>query len=287
MFLSDIPARVAIPFANAAGSGYIRPIPVPSQIGITDGAASFTDGFPPDTFQPLSGGGAYVNGEDVNGILNYTTKWTRWQSAGGPATFNSVFCTAINGYPKLATLQSVSTPGVLWLNTVDGNLTDPDGGGAAGWVRVGPAKASDAEVLAGVDDAKYVTPHGLDYALGNVVPVKASLAAAQAGLNDTDFITPLVLRQLFQINANATGQWLDIGPLRVQLCGFSSPGVHSFPVPFPNGVYKVYATNANSQGGYVDNAFAYPVDNSTYYGATKASSGGITGFTSNVLALGY
>jgi len=287
MFLSDIPARVAIPFANAAGSGYIRPVPVPSQIGITDGAASFTDGFPPDTFQPLSGGGAYVNGEDVNGILNYVTKWSRWQAAGGPSTYNSTFCSAVGGYPKLATLQSVSSPGVVWLNTVDGNLTDPDGGGAAGWVRVGPTKASDAECLTGTDDAKYVTPHGLAYSLGNVVPVKATLAAAQAGVNDTDFITPLVLRQLFQVTSNGVGQAFDIGPVRVQLCGFNSPGAHSYPVPFVNGVYKVYATNNNSQGTNVDNAFAYPIDNSTYFGATKASTGGISGFPCSVLAIGY
>ena len=127
MNLSDIPDRVAIPFAASAGSGYIRPVPVPSQTG---GAASFTDGFPPSTFQPLSGGGAYVNGEDVNGILNHVTKWTRWQAAGGPAVFNNTFASAVGGYPHGAVLKSSATDGLLWQNTVDGNLTDPDGGSA-------------------------------------------------------------------------------------------------------------------------------------------------------------
>ena len=40
-----------------AFSGTKNLIPVPSQIGITPGAASFTDGFPPLTATPIGSGG--------------------------------------------------------------------------------------------------------------------------------------------------------------------------------------------------------------------------------------
>lgn len=161
MHLSDMPTLVAIPFGNNAGSGYIRTIPVPSQIGITPGAASFHDGFPPLTFTPLGSGGAYVNGEDINGILNFVSAWTRWLQAGSALPFNSAFATAIGGYPELACVQSTAVAGLVWQNTVDGNLTDPDGGSPVGWVQVGPPAASLAEVRAGTVANKYVSPKTL------------------------------------------------------------------------------------------------------------------------------
>lgn len=158
MHLSDMPALVEIPFGASAGGSYIRPIPVASQIGITAGAASFTDGFPPLTFTPLGGGGAYVNGEDINGILNYISSWTRWLEAGSAVPYNSAFATKISGYPNLATVPSTAVPGLMWMNTVDGNLTDPDGGSPVGWVAVGAPAADLAEAKAGVVTDKYISP---------------------------------------------------------------------------------------------------------------------------------
>jgi hypothetical protein len=162
-----MPALVPIPFANAAGSGYIRTVPVPSQIGVTAGAASFTDGFTPDTFTPLSGGGAYVSGEDINGILNHVTKWTRWLSAGGPAIYNSVLATGMGGYPKGAVVAGAALDGTLWFNEVDGNLTNPDGTSPVGWARVVPKAATDAQALAGIDTSTFITPETLAYVLAN------------------------------------------------------------------------------------------------------------------------
>jgi len=57
MLSTSIPPKFPIPFANAAGPSFIRPIPTASQIGIQDGAASLTDGFPPDCFTPVVAGG--------------------------------------------------------------------------------------------------------------------------------------------------------------------------------------------------------------------------------------
>lgn len=142
MNLTDVPARFPIPFANGATSDFIRTIPQAHQTATTsDAPASLVDGFPPETFSPTSAGGVPPNGKDFNGIFNQLSAWSRWQAAGGPAIFNSTFCTAIGGYPKDAQLASTVTPGVIWVSTADGNATDPDSDTAANWVRL--ARFSD------------------------------------------------------------------------------------------------------------------------------------------------
>lgn len=129
---SNIPTKIPLPFANSAGSGYINTIPVASQIGITNGRASLHDGFPPDTFLPISSGGVPPFGGDFNGILNEITAIQQWQEAGGFFPYDSGFSTTISGYPKGAVLQSTSFNG-FWTSTSENNTTNPDTGGA-GWV---------------------------------------------------------------------------------------------------------------------------------------------------------
>lgn len=132
MQASAIPIKFPIPFGNAAGAGYIRPIPQASQIGITGGAASLTDGFPPLTFLPLGSGGVPPFGQDFNGLMKQVTQWSQWMNAGGPIPYDASFQIAISGYPMGAIVQSVSTFGLLYLCTVDNNTSNPDTGGA-GW----------------------------------------------------------------------------------------------------------------------------------------------------------
>lgn len=132
MKLADIPTKFNIPFANAAGGGFIRPIPEASQIGTQAGAASLTDGFPPDTFLPIGAGGTPPWGADFNGLFNQDTAWARWQAAGGTCIHDAAFATAIGGYPLGAILKA-DTGAFFWQSIVDDNLTDPDAGGA-GWV---------------------------------------------------------------------------------------------------------------------------------------------------------
>lgn len=127
----DLPARIPTPFANSAGGGFIRPIPVPSQIGIDNGAASFETGFPPANFTPVTAGGIPPNGQDFNGILWRITQWSRWFGAGGAVPWDSAFSAAVGGYPAGALVQS-TTVGKLWLSIVDDNVTNPNAGGA-GW----------------------------------------------------------------------------------------------------------------------------------------------------------
>ena len=129
---SQIPSKFQIPFANGAGSGYIRQIPVASQISITPGAASLTDGFPPLTFIPEGSGGIPPFGQDMNGILNEITAWIQWGNAGAPVIYDATFSAAIGGYPK-GTILTSAAGGSWWLSTAENNATDPDTGGA-GWL---------------------------------------------------------------------------------------------------------------------------------------------------------
>lgn len=135
---SGQPSRISIPWAY---SGTKRTIPNTSQIGITPGAASFPDGFPPLTFAPLASGGVPPAGADFNGILNAITAIQNWQSAGGGFTFDAAFATAIGGYPKGATLANTAGDG-YWLNLADANSTDPNGSTPANWFAVSQSGAA-------------------------------------------------------------------------------------------------------------------------------------------------
>lgn len=132
MKASQLPTRVPLPFAD---SGSKNTIPEASQIGITPGAASLTDGFPPLTFTPLSAGGVPPSGKDFNGILNLLSQSTRWQNAGSFFPYDSAFSSDIGGYPKGAILQNVSGDG-FWLSTTDDNTADPDTDTSGAWVPI-------------------------------------------------------------------------------------------------------------------------------------------------------
>jgi hypothetical protein len=138
--LSDgqIPTKTPTPWANsAANPTYVRTIPVPSQIGIQNCAASFTDGFPPLTFTSANAGGCPPFGQDFNGILQIITQWERWNQAGGQTNYDSAFSASIGGYPKGAVLGNANTVGCFWISTVDNNLSNPDAAGA-GWTPACP-----------------------------------------------------------------------------------------------------------------------------------------------------
>jgi hypothetical protein len=136
MLLANIPTLVAVPFASGAGSSYINPIPVASQIGVGDGsAASMTTGFPPKTFLPEDAGGIPPHGGDFNGVLNLGSAIDQWSQAGGGYPYNATFSGTVGGYPKGAIIQRSDATGD-WISTVDGNTTNPDTGGA-GWLPYG------------------------------------------------------------------------------------------------------------------------------------------------------
>ena len=135
MQASDLPIKFAIPFASSAGTGFVRQVP---ETTTTPGAASDTAGFPPPTFLDEGAGGIPMDGEDLNGILLQITQWSRWQAAGGPIAYDSVFQSKIGGYPRGAIVASATASfGLFWQCLVDNNTTNPDTGGA-GWTPYTP-----------------------------------------------------------------------------------------------------------------------------------------------------
>ncbi|HYG45602.1 MAG TPA: hypothetical protein VEA17_21965 [Bordetella sp.] len=156
MQASNAPSKSAVPFAE---SGTKNTIPVESQIGVTPGAASFTDGFPPLTMTPLAAGGVPPYGADFNGIFNFLSAAVRWAQAGGRYPFDAAFAADVGGYPKGAVLAAASGNG-SWLNLIDNNSTNPDTGGA-NWISLGSGIATTAQAQALTDDAALVTPKKL------------------------------------------------------------------------------------------------------------------------------
>lgn len=127
------PLLISEPFGtSAANPTYIKlPIPVASQIATTVNAASFTDGFPPSTMTPAASGGLPMFGQDLNGILWMITAYCANFAAGALSPYNATLSAAISGYPLGAVLVNTAGNG-LWVNTTNGNTTNPDAGGA-GW----------------------------------------------------------------------------------------------------------------------------------------------------------
>lgn len=128
---SDIPSKSPVVFAQSATGAYIRTIP---QTTADPAAASFTLGFPPQTFTDEGAGGTPPDGRDFNGLFFYLSGWVRWLMAGGPVPYDATFQTAIGGYPRGAIVRSPSNPAIEYRSTVDNNTTDPTTGGA-GWMR--------------------------------------------------------------------------------------------------------------------------------------------------------
>lgn len=128
-----VPPIITQPFASAAGPTFItNPIPVPAQP--TPGRASFTEGFPEETFDPVVSGGIPPDGRDFNGILYMVTAHCAYVNAGQPYIYSGTVSTAIAGYAKGALLGMSDSTG-YWYNNVAGNTADPDANGA-GWLPI-------------------------------------------------------------------------------------------------------------------------------------------------------
>lgn len=155
MQLINSPDKLPLAFAS---SGAKNAIPVASQVGITAGAASLTDGFPPLTRTAISAGGVAPSGLDMNGILYELSAIARWLGAGAGFVYDGTFAndTDVGGYPKGARVMRSDGLG-YWINTTDDNTTDPEGAGAvaAGWV---PDFTSGATALAMTSANVTLTP---------------------------------------------------------------------------------------------------------------------------------
>lgn len=239
MLASSIPGKFSIPFANGAGGAYIRSIPIASQIGIVDGAASFTTGFPPLNFAPIGSGGIPPNGADFNGILFDISGWSRWQQAGGPVFFDGAFSTAIGGYPLRSVLASSVTVGLFWVSLTDNNNTNPDSD-PTDWLPLVPLPASLAELQAGANAVKYVTP-------ATLADLRADAAAIRLGADASAYISPAAFYDARSSAAEVRDGTDDHGyvtPAGLAALANSAAGV----IYHPGGLIEQYATVLTAQG---------------------------------------
>ncbi len=222
MQLASAPAKTPTPFA---ASGTKNAIPVPSQITVTPGAASFTDGFPPLTFKPLSTGGVPPFGADFNGILNILSQGQVWQQAGGQYGYDATFSSGIGGYPLGAVLQRADKNG-LWLSTVDSNTSNPDGSGA-NWAAISANQGMASITMAD----------------GTVTPTAVQLANRHLYLGGTVNVSAVL-----QLPLTAGAMWIvenavsGAGNGSITIKGPTGYGV---VLPAPYGAYLVYTDGAN------------------------------------------
>jgi hypothetical protein len=163
---SGAPAKFSIPFGSSAGSGFITyPLPTSSQIGITNCAASLTDGLPPKTMQPVSSGGCAPFGQDFNGIFKQITQWNQQTSMGAAPAWDSAFEAAISGYPEGAILSQSANPFCVWINQIDNNTSNPDSSGA-GWTGACPGGGISLTSSGGGANAQTITSTPFNYTAG-------------------------------------------------------------------------------------------------------------------------
>jgi len=191
MQLSQIPTLVPLPWAN---SGTKNTIPTASQIAVTPGAASLTDGFPPLTFTPLNAGGIPPFGADWNGILNLLSANTRWDNAGGFYPYDATFSTLIGGYPKGAILSRVDATG-FWLSTADNNAVNPETDTTGAWVPVN----NDGITSVALTNAN-VTLSATQYAK-NIITLTGALTA------NVQVIFPTIAGLRWKVVNNTTGSF--------------------------------------------------------------------------------
>ncbi len=201
MQADNAPSKVYLPFAT---SGTKNTIPIPSQISVTPGKASFADGFPPLTFTPVASGGVPPFGADFNGILNAITAIQQWQCGGGLFGYDATWSSDNSGYAKGSLLVKGSGPG-FWLNLSDSNATDPDTGGA-GWIGFDPATVQSGAYFTAPDT-------------GTVNALAITLSPAPAAL------TPGMMVAVDNIVATNTGAaTLNVNGLGALPIGFAGLG---------------------------------------------------------------
>lgn len=123
---TDSPSKQSKPFGI---NGQREPLLPTTPSG--DNTASYELGFPPITMTLKSAGGLPPKGQDMNQILFELSSLCRWSSSGAINAYDSTFSSEIGGYPSGSML--ISDDGLnIYINTVDGNTTNPNSGGG-GW----------------------------------------------------------------------------------------------------------------------------------------------------------
>ena len=219
------PVNLQVPFAN---TGTKNTIPVASQIGITAGAASFTDGFPPLTATPIAAGGVPPSVGDINGSLNILSQHTAFLNAGGVYRFDAALSTAIGGYPVSFVLQDDaglnSYINILAANTTNFNSTPASIGVSwifyAGTAPTGPTP-TQFDNTTKLATTAFVKAAGLQFSTQVIVSVNATLTAANHAGKRTTVNANGVTVTLPLASATPTGATITIGASASATAGFT------------------------------------------------------------------
>ena len=283
MQLSNAPAQIVEAWATAGSK--TNPIPVPSQVGITPGAASWTTGFPPLCDTPLLSGGIPPSMQDMNGGLYQMSAVDVWMCAGGGFPYNSAFSASIGGYPKGARVLMASGNG-YWVSTTDNNVTDPDTGGA-GW-----ASANENAITALTGDVSATGPGSAAATLAATGVTAGSYLGANITVDSKGRVTSAA-GGAFAFTGTAGYQKLPSGII-IQFGHFAATSVQAtpitsnFPENFPTSCLFCHVTGMNANGtdynaSMVINTISYTASGVTYTG------NGYSGYsvTPEFFAIGY
>lgn len=129
------PELLSIPFARDASGATKNKIPDAPGGGAPAQQATWSQGFPAVTMQPLAVGGIPPQGPDFNGVLAALSEHTVFQNKGGFYKFDAAFAAKIRGYSKGAVL--LANDGLsLWVSLQDGNTQNFNGATKNQWARV-------------------------------------------------------------------------------------------------------------------------------------------------------
>lgn len=120
------PSKILTPWATSGLKNAIPPTANP-----VTGNAGYDQGFPAINMTAKEAGGIPPFGQDFNGIFYEITNILRYMQAGGLPTFSATLAAAVGGYGKGAFVVS-DDGGKLFFNTINGNSSNPNSGGA-GW----------------------------------------------------------------------------------------------------------------------------------------------------------
>ena len=238
------------------------PIPVASQIGITAGAASFTDGFPPLTRTALGAGGIPPSGEDVNGILYMATAHLALICSGQPYQWDAGQESAIGGYGLGAIVQNAAKDG-FWFNQVDGNTTNPDAGGA-GWV---PAFGYGETAL---------TTTGGTLTLSLTQVNKRVITVAGTLTSNSTLVFPAGIEGDWIVANNTTGGFT----MGAKVAGGTN--IVSIPQAGPNAPTIVYSNGTDLLNANVSTAGLAPINSPNLTGTPTAPTASATSNTTQI-----
>jgi len=205
---------------------------IPLNADLINGRAGYNEGFPPINMTAVAAGGIPPYGQDMNGVLYDLSTAIQYIQSGIDFPFDSAFATAIGGYAVGAIVSDASDKSLLWVNGTASNTTFPTGWTSFKYsdptetVRGLSLVATQAEVDAGADDKKAVTPKKLRAGFS------ASFVASSGYLTLPTWLGGLVF------------QWGN-----VVYTGTSGSAI-SFPLAFPSACYGVFTNPSESSNEY-------------------------------------